>query len=124
MYGKLVIEQTELAKEILKENKNGTTSTRRKVAGGLTLSANANDPRTYEQYFGLVLRIERVKTHQILAINRGEKLGFLSITFHWDTSKAYDICMNYIKNNHTNLSPDSLKQVTPLVRCVVCLMDV
>ena len=113
----MVMEATTLANQMLKEIESGK-QTHRKVASGLALSVSANNPRTYDRYFGCVLQVKRVKPHQTLAINRAEKLGFLTIKFEWELEKVHKACMSFIKSKSNTLSNDALHQVAVLTYSV------
>ena len=58
------------------------------------LKKNANDEdKTYSNYYDFTETIKYIKPHRILAINRGEKEGVLSVKLDYDTEKI----INYLK---------------------------
>lgn len=102
---------TEMAQLRSLEGEVGAGYSRKKVAGGLALSVNANDPQTYKQYFSMKVPIKKLRAHQILAINRAEKLGFLNVDFEWDVEELHEKCISIINQNKDDLSQDSLNEV-------------
>ena len=74
------------------------------------LKKNANDEnKTYEMYYDYNEKIKYIKPHRILAINRGEKEGILSINIEIDD--------DYILNNYfpKKIIKNEKSPITPLV---------
>jgi uncharacterized protein len=63
-------------------------------------SAKKSDERSeYEIYYDFSSGLKKIQPHQILAINRGEKEKFLSVSIEFEEEKALEkIRSNYIKN--------------------------
>ena len=66
--------------------------------------SKASDPETesvYQNYYEYKEIIPKVANHRILALDRGEKEGFLKVSVNLDESLATDIIYHkYIKNNN------------------------
>ena len=74
------------------------------------LKKNANDEnKTYEMYYDYNEKIKYIKPHRILAMNRGEKEGILSINIEIDDE--------YILNNYfpKKIIKNEKSPITPLV---------
>ena len=74
------------------------------------LKKNANDEnKTYEMYYDYNEKIKYIKPHRILAMNRGEKEGILSINIEIDD--------DYILNNYfpKKIIKNEKSPITPLV---------
>lgn len=54
-------------------------------------SKNQNDESKYEMYYTYQNSVKHIKPHQILAINRGEKLKFLSVKVNISNSLKWEI---------------------------------
>ena len=100
-----------LAEKMKRENAQGDRDHVRKVKAGLDLSQKANDPQTYEAYFDGSLSIRHIKPHQILAVNRGEKLGFLTVRLNWTVDGVIEAAMQYIGTRCPSLTSTSIQQV-------------
>jgi len=105
---------TPFGQEVSDANFQGGVHTRTKVAKGLKLSKTANDPMTYEKYFDAEFEVNRTKPSEILAMNRGEKLGFLSIEFRWAVSPVKNFCLSKLEGNRS-LTADSRSQILPAI---------
>ncbi len=53
-----------------------------------------DDKKTYEMYYDFTEKIKYAKSYRVLAINRGEKEGILSVKLDYDN----DYIFNYLKN--------------------------
>ncbi len=55
------------------------------------LKKNANDEeKVYEMYYDYEERVKQIKPHRILALNRGEKEGILTVTIDYETERALE----------------------------------
>lgn len=53
----------------------------------------------YQNYYDYVEKVSTIKSHRILALNRAEKEGVLSVTIDYDENRACDLIGNkYLKN--------------------------
>eukprot|EP00210_Caulerpa_lentillifera_P006720 g6422.t1 len=113
--GFLCTKVTPFAQSILDANVQDGSQQRRKVANGLTLSKTANDPITYKKYFNAEFEVSRTKPFEILAMNRGEKLGFLTVEFRWAVNPLMSLCLTKLEASNGKLSLDSRSQVVPAI---------
>ena len=65
------------------------------------IKKNANDEnKIYDMYYDYSEQIKRIKPHRILALNRGEKEGILSVSIDNDDLRTIEfLCNKEIKNN-------------------------
>ncbi|WMI81205.1 Tex family protein [Anaerotignum sp. MB30-C6] len=71
---------------------------------GLLVSQKAKDePSVYEMYYDYTETLKTIAGHRILAINRGEKEGFLSVKIQGEDEKLFEKMSRYIikKDSHT-----------------------
>ena len=60
------------------------------------IKKNATDEnKIYDMYYDYSEQVKRIKPHRILAINRGEKEGVLSVSIDYDTERV----LNYLNKN-------------------------
>ena len=82
------------ASDIVAEIVSESAEIRRKMrnlirsGGCIAASAAKEESSVYERYYGFRQEISRVQGHQILAMNRGEKEGFLRIAVQTDREAA------------------------------------
>ncbi|GMH42902.1 hypothetical protein BSKO_10824 [Bryopsis sp. KO-2023] len=96
--GMLVVKATKLAKgeEGNGEGKKKPVKKRKGGGKGPSLTSSASDPDTYQPYFDFSCSIQKLRPHQILAINRGESLGFLTVKIDWDHSYITQECYGHL----------------------------
>ena len=90
------------AKDILAENISDVAEYRKRIKQmcyreGLikTKATNDEEKSSYEMYYDFSEKINRIPSHRILAINRGEKEDFLKVKLE----KPEDTIINYIEND-------------------------
>ena len=89
------------AKDIIAENISDVAEYRKRIKQmcyreGLikTKATNDEEKSSYEMYYDFSEKINRIPSHRILAINRGEKEDFLKVKLE----KPEDTIINYIEN--------------------------
>ena len=90
------------AKDIIAENISDVAEYRKRIKQmcyreGLikTKATNDEEKSSYEMYYDFSEKINRIPSHRILAINRGEKEDFLKVKL----KKPEDTIINYIEND-------------------------
>ena len=90
------------AKDIIAENISDVAEYRKRInqmcyREGLikTKATNDEEKSSYEMYYDFSEKINRIPSHRILAINRGEKEDFLKVKLE----KPEDTIINYIEND-------------------------
>lgn len=90
------------AKDIIAENISDVAEYRKRIKQmcyreGLIKTKTTNDEEksSYEMYYDFSEKINRIPSHRILAINRGEKEDFLKVKLE----KPEDTIINYIEND-------------------------
>lgn len=90
------------AKDIIAENISNVAEYRKRIKQmcyreGLikTKATNDEEKSSYEMYYDFSEKINRIPSHRILAINRGEKEDFLKVKLE----KPEDTIINYIEND-------------------------
>lgn len=90
------------AKDIIAENISDVAEYRKRIKQmcyreGLikTKAINDEEKSSYEMYYDFSEKINRIPSHRILAINRGEKEDFLKVKLE----KPEDTIINYIEND-------------------------
>ena len=90
------------AKDIIAENISDVSEYRKRIKQmcyreGLikTKATNDEEKSSYEMYYDFSEKINRIPSHRILAINRGEKEDFLKVKLE----KPEDTIINYIEND-------------------------
>lgn len=97
------------AKDILAEQISDDANLRKQLRenwmnNGLLVSQKTKgEPSVYEMYYDYTETLKTIAPHRILAINRGEKEGFLSIKIQGEDEKLFENMAHYIikKNSHT-----------------------
>lgn len=97
------------AKDILAEQISDDANLRKQLRenwmnNGLLVSQKTKDePSVYEMYYDYTETLKTIAPHRILAINRGEKEGFLSVKIQGEDEKLFENMAHYIikKNSHT-----------------------
>lgn len=97
------------AKDILAEQLSDDANLRKMLREdwmkyGLLVSQKIKDePSVYEMYYDYCETLKTIAGHRILAINRGEKEGFLSVKIQGEDEKLFEKMGHYVikKNSHT-----------------------
>ncbi|MDE6833409.1 MAG: S1 RNA-binding domain-containing protein [Ruminococcus sp.] len=95
------------AMDIIAENISDDADIRKKlrtlIGENGEIISKASDPEkesVYMDYYEYKEPVSKVANHRVLAIDRGEKEGFLKISIHINESEATGIIINkYVKNN-------------------------
>jgi len=94
------------AKDIIAENISDDANIRKRLRVVMNESASlvskgaGEDLSVYEIYAEFSESVKKIPGHRILAINRGEKEGFLKVNIEFDIDKALNIVKsNHVKNN-------------------------
>ena len=96
------------AKDIIAENVSDNASCRKSVRtltmehGAIVSKAAKEEDSVYAQYYDFNEKVKKILPHRILAINRGEKEGFLKVTLELtnDIVKTY-LYRKFIKQNES-----------------------
>ncbi len=108
-------EVIEGAKYIIAENISDNYNYRKCIRNNITrygfisskIKKGVNDEnKTYSLYYDYIEKIKEIKSHRVLALNRGEKTGVLSVSITYDK----DIIINWleskiVKNENQKKSP-------------------
>lgn len=104
-----VAEALEGAKDILAEQLSDDANIRQLLreewlkAGVLVSQKTKDEPSVYEMYYDYSEPLKTIVGHRILAINRGEKEGFLSVKIQGEEERLFEKIGRYVikKNSHT-----------------------
>ena len=66
--------------------------------GGVSSTAASEEDSVYSLYYEFAINLSRIQGHQILAINRGEKEGFLKATVDFDRETALSVIEDMVLN--------------------------
>ncbi|MCQ2533383.1 MAG: RNA-binding transcriptional accessory protein [Clostridia bacterium] len=94
------------ASDILAENISDSAEIRKELKRlyskeGILSSKNANDEDSvYSNYYAFESSYSRVQGHQVLALNRGEKEGFLKVSLTVDEEKAIRLIEHSVIQNN------------------------
>ncbi len=89
------------ANDIIAENISDNANYRKEIKriyykdGVITTKANKDEKSSYEMYYDFSEKVNRIPSHRILAINRGEKEEFLKIKI----DKPEDTILNFIQKD-------------------------
>lgn len=89
------------ANDIIAENISDNANYRKEIKriyykdGVITTKANKDEKSSYEMYYDFSEKVNRILSHRILAINRGEKEEFLKIKI----DKPEDTILNFIQKD-------------------------
>lgn len=97
------------AMDIIAENISDDADIRKKLRGAASekgeIISKASDPEAesvYTNYYEYSEPVAKIANHRILALDRGEKEGFLKVSLSLDESAATDIILGkYVKANNT-----------------------
>ena len=101
--------------EVISDNANYRKKIRESVYSYGTISSkikkNANDEnKTYDMYYDYEERIKFIKPHRILALNRGEKEGILSVSINYETERVLDYLEKKVIKNTKSFVVDKVKE--------------
>ena len=66
--------------------------------GGVSSTAASEEDSVYRLYYEFAINLSRIQGHQILAINRGEKEGFLKAAVDFDRETALSVIEDMVLN--------------------------
>ena len=101
--------------EVISDNANYRKKIRESVYNYGTISSkikkNSNDEnKTYDMYYEYEERIKFIKPHRILALNRGEKEGILSVSINYETERVIDYLEKKVIRNPKSFVVDKVKE--------------
>ena len=101
--------------EVISDNANYRKKIRESIYNYGTISSkikkNANDEnKTYDMYYEYEERIKFIKPHRVLALNRGEKEGILSVSINYDTERVIDYLEKKVIRNPKSFVVDKVKE--------------
>ena len=75
------------------------------------IKKNAHDEgKTYDMYYDYEEKIKYIKPHRILAINRGENEGILTVNIEYDKDRVLDYLQKRIIKNENSFVTDTVKE--------------
>ena len=101
--------------EVISDNANYRKKIRESIYNYGTISSkikkNAKDEnRVYDMYYDYEERIKFIKPHRILALNRGEKEGILTVSINYETERVMDYLEKKIIKNNSSFVVDKVKE--------------
>ena len=101
--------------EIISDNANYRKKIRESIYNYGTISSkikkNANDEnKIYDMYYEYEERIKYIKPHRVLALNRGEKEGILSVSINYETERVIDYLEKKVIRNPKSFVVDKVKE--------------
>lgn len=100
------------AMDIIAENISDNASIRKRLkvvlmAHGMIVSkaAKENEDSVYDTYYDFKESLSKIAGHRILAINRGEKEGFLKVSIDFDKNRAMNIIESVVIKSNSNSNP-------------------
>lgn len=104
------------AMDIIAEDISDMANIRRRLKNLLsvvgTVTVKASDPQAksvYEQYYDFSEPVSKIAGHRVLAINRGEAEGFLSVKIELDRTKALNVIASETLENNGSLCTDTVR---------------
>lgn len=105
------------AMDIIAEDISDMANIRRRLKNLLsvvgTVTVKATDPQAksvYEQYYDFSEPVSKIAGHRVLAINRGEAEGFLSVKIELDRTKALNVIASETLENNGSLCTDTVRE--------------
>lgn len=88
--------------ERISDNADFRKAIRKKTVDGgvLTSKANTEEDSVYRLYYDFAEPVKKLANHRLLAINRGEKEGFLSVKIETDEDKINDYLIRRLTPKH------------------------
>ena len=101
--------------EVISDNANYRKKIRESIYNYGTISSkikkNANDEnKTYDMYYDYEERIKFIKPHRVLALNRGEKEGILSVSINYETERVLDYLEKKVIKNNSSFVVEKVKE--------------
>lgn len=82
-----------------------------KSNGVLTVKGAKEDLGVYEMYKEYNEPVNKIARHRVLAVNRGEKEGFLKVSIDFDKTIATDLLYNLHCKNNTSAAQEVIKAI-------------
>ena len=101
--------------EVISDNANYRKKIRENIYNYGTISSkikkNAKDEnKTYDMYYEYEERIKFIKPHRILALNRGEKEGILTVSINYETERVIDYLEKKVIKNNNSFVVEKIKE--------------
>ena len=101
--------------EVISDNATYRKKIRESIYNYGTISSKikkkANDlNKTYDMYYDYEERIKYIKPHRILALNRGEKEGILSVSINYETERVLDYLEKKVIRNTKSFVVEKIKE--------------
>lgn len=77
--------------------------------GQLVSKGTTEEPSVYSMYYDFHQSVKNIASHRILAVNRGEREGFLRVSIETDEVKAQRIVTKAYVRNNTSLCCETVK---------------
>jgi len=105
----------DIVAEMISEHNEVRAQTREKALqwGVLRCSkieSSNDEKRVYETYYNFEYRVDRIRPHQILAINRGEKEKVLRVAILLEQRDWENVIFNYFRPNPKSVLNDQLRE--------------
>lgn len=104
------------AMDIIAEDISDMANIRRRLKNLLsvvgTVTVKATNPQAksvYDQYYDFSEPVSKIADHRVLAINRGEAEGFLSVKIELDRTKALNVIASETLENNGSLCTDTVR---------------
>lgn len=104
------------AMDIIAEDISDMANIRRRLKNLLsvvgTVTVKATDPQAksvYDPYYDFSEPVSKIADHRVLAINRGEAEGFLSVKIELDRTKALNVIASETLENNGSLCTDTVR---------------
>jgi protein Tex len=94
-YALLTVKLSRSSSSSSKKNKDRNNDTK-PVKSKKSNNSSSTNPDTYKDYHAFRAHVKAVKPHQILAINRGERAGVLSVGFDWNLDPVAAFCRHIL----------------------------
>ncbi len=107
------------AMDIIAENISDNASIRKRIrvvamANALLVSkaSDENIDSVYAQYYDFKEPTAKIAGHRVLAVDRGEKEGFLKVSIDFDIAKAQHIIYSTVLKNGNSLCTETVRKAT------------
>lgn len=107
------------AMDIIAENISDDASIRKRIrvvamANSLLVSkaSDENTDSVYAQYYDFKEPTAKIAGHRVLAVDRGEKEGFLKVSIDFDIAKAQHIIYSTVLKNGNSLCTETVRKAT------------
>ncbi len=105
------------AMDIIAEDISDMTDIRRRLKNLLTVTgivkvkaSNPDEKSVYEIYYDFSEPVNKIADHRILAVNRGEKEGFLKVSVELDRTKAMNVIASETLNGNGSPCTETVRE--------------